>query len=390
MTLIVAATVIAILSAATTWVRTQALDTDQWVAASAEVIADPEVQDALATYLVDELYATGDVNEALESALPNNLDGLAGPLAGALRAPVTEGVERILARPRIQQAWEAANRLAHERLVAIVRDDVGDNVSTADGAVVLDLAGMVRVVGAEIGLPDAALDRIPDDVGQVTIFESDELADVQDAVRVMDVLSWFLFVVVVALYALAVYLATDRRRTMLRNVGLALVIGGVVLLALRAISVRATIDAIVQVPANRPTGRFVGNVLTQLLSDMAWTAVLIGLLIAGFAGLLGSHRWAVAARGRLRDTSNPGAIVAGGAVVLLILLAWWGPGHVFERWVTGLTMLALLVAAVVALTVAVNAEDSPDDPDEVATGDDRTEVANSSGDPEPAEIAGDT
>jgi hypothetical protein len=343
-TLVVVATVVAILSAATTWVRTQALDTGEWVDASSEVLANSEVQAALATYLVDELYADNEVQNALESALPNDLEGLAGPLAGALRSPVTEGVERILNRPRIQQAWELANRRAHELLVAIVRDE--------GGAVVLDLRGMVETVGADIGLPQAVLDRIPDDVGKVTIFESDQLSNVQDAVRVMDFLSWFLFVVVVILYALAVFIAADRRRV-LRNVGIALAIGGVVLMALRTVAVRATVGAVVEIPANRPAAQFVGDVFTQLLKDMAWTAVILGLLIAGFAALLGSHRWAVAARQRLADTAHPGAIIAGTGLVLLILLAWWGPGHVFERWVTGLTMVAMLIGAVVALTVAV-------------------------------------
>ena len=73
MVLIVVATLVAIVSALTTWVQTQALDTDEWVEASTEVLADDDVQAALATYLVDELYSTGDVTEALTSALPDAL-----------------------------------------------------------------------------------------------------------------------------------------------------------------------------------------------------------------------------------------------------------------------------------------------------------------------------
>lgn len=360
MILVVVATVIAILSAATTWVRVQALDTDEWVSTSTEILADPEVQAALANYLVDELYATGDVTAALESSLPENLSGLAGPLAGAFRDPLTEGVERLLNRPRIQQAWKTANRLAHETLVAIVRDETRDNVSTAEGTVVLDLGGVVRDVGAEIGIPDSVLERIPADTGQITVFESDELADVQDAVKVMDVLSWFLFLVVVALYALAVYLAADRRREMLRNVGIALAIGGGTLVVLRGVAVRATVDAIVEIPANRQAGTFVADVFTQLLADMAWSAVILGLTIAGFAALLGSHPWAVKVRDRLGRTSNPGAVITGVGVVIVLVLAWWGPGHVFERWVTGLTMVALFVGAVVTLTALVRAEADAD------------------------------
>lgn len=354
--LVVVATVLAVISAVTTWVRVQALDTDEWVEASAELLAEPEVQETLATYLVDELYQNVDVSASLGSVLPDELSGVAGPLAGALKGPATEGIERVLDRPRLQQAWEAANRLAHETLVAIVRDDVGENVSTADGAVVLDLAGAVEAVGEELGLPGTVLERLPADAGQVVVFESDELADVQDAVRVLDALSWFLFVVVVGLYVLAVYLARDRRREMLCNVGASLAIGGIALLALRTIGVRWTVDQIVEVPAYRPTAQLVGGVLTALLSDMAWTAIVVGVVIVGYAALLGPHSWAVAARRRLAASSNPSAIVVGAGVVILVVVAWWSPGMMFERWVTALTATGLILGATVVLARALRDE----------------------------------
>ena len=123
-------------------------------------------------------------------------------------------------------------------MVNILRDETVPAVSTADGTVTLELGTLVRSVGESLGLPQGALDRIPPDAGQVVIFESDELAAVQTTVQLLDFLSWFLFVLVVGLFVLAVYLARGWRVTALRNVGLALVIGGVVLLVLRALGVR--------------------------------------------------------------------------------------------------------------------------------------------------------
>ena len=87
--LIVVATVIAVLSAATTWVRTSALDTDQWVSTSEQMLEEEEITSGLALYLVDELYTQVDVAGGLESLLPADLSGLAGPLAGVLRDPAT-------------------------------------------------------------------------------------------------------------------------------------------------------------------------------------------------------------------------------------------------------------------------------------------------------------
>lgn len=359
--LVVVATVLTVVSAVTTWVRVQALDTDAWAEASSQLLEDPEIRSALATYLVDELYAGLDVADQLESSLPDALGGLAGPLAGALRGPAIEGVERVLDRPRLQTTWVEANRRAHAALVAIVRDETRENVSTAEGTVVLDLGGAVRTVGEDLGLPSGALDRIPDDLGQVTVFESEELADVQGAVRVLDILSWFLFVVVVGLYALAVYLAHGRWRETLRNVGLALAAGGVIVLALRSAAIRIAVDAIVETPSNRSVGGVVGEVFTQILVSMATTGIVIGLLIAAYAALLGPQRWAVATRRRLRLTTNPGLVIALGAIGLVVLLIWWSPGLVFERGITAITLLTSIVGATIALTLAVRRDAPLDD-----------------------------
>src|SRR6056297_1217258 len=215
-TLVVVATILAVVTTMTTWARTQALDTDQWVEVSGELLNEPEVQEALALYVADELFTTVDVAAELESRLPENLAGLAGPLAGALRAPATDGIEQIIASSRFRSVWQTANRVAHEAAVRILRDDTRDSMSTAGGTIVLDLGTAVRNLGEQIGIPEAALDRLPDDVGQITVIESDELSDVQDAVKVLDFTSWFLYIVIVAMYAVAVYLAAGRRRQMLR------------------------------------------------------------------------------------------------------------------------------------------------------------------------------
>jgi type IV secretory pathway VirB2 component (pilin) len=357
--LVIVATLIAVLSATTTWVRTQALDTDQWVDSSAELLQDDQVRSALAVYLVDELYAGVDVKAEFQSALPDGLDGLAAPLAGALRGPTIDGVERVLDRPRLQKAWVEANRLAHEKFVAIVRGESIRNISTDNGAIVLDLGSAIVAVGEDLGLPQAALDRIPADLGQITVVESSELADVQDAVRVLDVLSWFLLLVVIILYALAVYLAHGRRREMIRNVGVGLAIAGVLVLMLRSVAVRWSVDSLVDNANGRPIGRVVGNVFTQLLSDMATTAIVIGLVIIAFAALIGPHRWSVATRRWIRSIGDPRLVVTIGAILLLIVLLWWSPGRVFERWITALTLLAMIVGGAFAFTFALEAETPP-------------------------------
>jgi hypothetical protein len=354
-TLVVIATVIAVLSALTTWVRVQALDTDQWVSISNELLEEPDVTEALSIYITEQLFTQVDVAGELESLLPEDLSGLAGPLAGTLRGPATDGVERILESDQFTALWERANRAAHETMVNILRDETRlEATSTADGTVTLDLGEVVTNVGARIGIPQTALDRLPDDVGTITIFESDELASVQKAVQLLDFLSWFLFLVVVALYALAIYLARDRRPRMLGTVGVGLLLGGVTVLLVRGIAIRAGVNAVVDDTTRRPLASLVAGVATELLRQTGWTGIVYGVLIIGFAALLGDHRWAVAVRRTLAHSSV--GVVAGGVAAVLLVLLWWSPGRALDRWVTALTLVALLVGAGVALTNRIRKE----------------------------------
>lgn len=352
--LVVLASVLAVVSTLTTWVRAQMLDTDEWVQISDELLAEPQLQNALATYLTNELYARVDVEAELGKLLPDDLSGLAGPLAGALRSPTESAVEQLVASDRFAQLWSTANREAHQVFVAVLRDEAPPGVSTADGTVTLDLQPLVRSVGERVGVPSSALERIPDDVGTIVIFESDELANVQTTVRVLDFLSWFLLIVVVGLYALAVYMARERRHA-LQMVGVGLVVSGVTLLVVRKVGVEAVVNITVD-ESNRSIGDLIGEVATQLLRQTAWTGVAYGVLIIGFAWLLGPHRWAASMRGSLDRFADSTAAVAVGAGLVVLLLVWWSPGRAFDNWWSALILIGLGVAAVVVLLRQVAAE----------------------------------
>ena len=302
--LVAAATVLAVVSTFTTWVRAEALDTDQWVELSTDLLDNPEIQRALSVFLVDELYQQIDVTAEIEDKLPDDLKGLAGPLSGTLRGPATAGVERLIASDQFRSVWSAVNRRAHQTMVNILRNETRGGVSTGGGVVTLDLNELVRDVGKNLGLSDSLLDRIPPNAGSITVFESGELKKVQRAVQILDFLSWFLFLAVVALYAAAVYLASDRRLQVLRNSGLSLIVAGVFVLIVRLVAVRMLLDALVTSSANRPWAHVSAFVATGLLRQMAWSGIVYGIIIVLFAVLLGDRRWAAATRRILAPALN--------------------------------------------------------------------------------------
>ena len=356
--LVAIATLVAVVSVFSTWVRVGALDTDEWVSMTDELLQEPQIEEAVSAYLVDQIFLRIDtIATDIADGLPVDLQGLAGPLTAALRGPATTWVEQFVGSEQFRTAWLTSNRVAHQQIVNILRDENGPLTSTANGTVTLDLGPVVRVVVTELGFSGAVLDALPPDAGVVTLFQSDDLETAQTAVQVLDFLSWFLLLVVVALYAAAVYLSDGRRLNVLRNVGYSLIGAGVFVLALQAVAVRRVLDAIVADPGNRPIANAAAYVGTGLIRQMAWSGIVYGLLIAGFASLLGAHERTVAVRRFVTPAFNasPGAVAAG-TVGLVMVLLWWSPGRAFDGWATGLMAIVLIVAAVVALRRATAEE----------------------------------
>jgi hypothetical protein len=348
-TLIVAASLLAFGSVLTTWVDRQMLDTQSWEEASAELIQDPEVRDAISVFLVDELYENVDVAAGLGERLPGDLKPLAGPLAGALRQPATDAVDRLLDSPRVQQLWINASVTAQEKLSNVLEDETGAGITTGDGVVTVNLGELVQALGAELGLPDTALDRLPDDAGEFTLMRSDQLAAAQSGVRAVGVLSTLLLVLVLGMYALAILLAGGERRATLRNIGCAFVIVGLGVLVVRRITGNYAVDALTA-PGSEESGRRVWLIGTSILAQIGWAAVLYGAVMVLGALLAGPHRWAIALRGLLAPLLNdrPALVWTGVAVAYLALVAW-GPTHALRTWWGILLLGALIAAGVLAL-----------------------------------------
>ena len=195
--LIVLGTVVMVLSTLNTWVERRLLDTDTWVDTSTQLLDDDDVRHELSVRLVNALYENVDVGTAIDENLPEDLQGLGSPLAGLLRDPLIDTADTLLQSAPVQAVWKEANRTTHEAVVAILEDDVGDNISTAGGKVVIDLGGVLVQLGEQVGLPQGVLDAIPDDAGVFEVVDSDQLETAQLAVEMIKIMSIVFFLLVV-------------------------------------------------------------------------------------------------------------------------------------------------------------------------------------------------
>jgi hypothetical protein len=342
-TLFVVGTLVIFISSLTLWVKRQALDTDAWVDTSSNLLENDEVRQALSVYIVDQLYASADPQEVLEERLPTNLQGLAGPIAGALRQPAVEGVDRFLQRPRVQDIWEQVNRVAHQELMAVLENDTRGNITTGDGVVTLNLRTLVVNIGEELGFDDQLDARLPPDVGQIEVLQSDQLEAAQTGVKMIKWMSWLVILIAIACYAGAIYLAAGRR-AMLRNVGAALLVVGILLLVVRKVVGNYIVDALSSGESVRGAINSTWLIGTSLLTQIAWALVVYGLVVLFGTWLAGPGRYPVRGRRAIAPSLRERPILGWSALAsVYLLLILWGPVPALRNWV-GVLLLAALVA----------------------------------------------
>jgi hypothetical protein len=301
------------------WAQRQALETDNWVETSGALLEDEEIRTALAVVLVDRLYDSEAVAQRLEEVLPPELERLAAPAAAGLKELARRNAPRLLGTAAALNAWEEANREAHDVLVGIVEGDLGEQ------AVSLDLKSLLQHVASGTGLPPEAADRLPPDVANLQIASADEISDVRQLLDLFKTIVWVLFGLAVAAFAGAIALARDRRR-MIVNVGACLIFAAIAVFAIRSLAGKALVDALAEAPNANDVADDAWKIATSLLVDAAQGSFLLGLFVVLGAWLAGQgHRATAVRRFGAHSLREQAGFVWAGLGVLLLLLVIWGP-----------------------------------------------------------------
>ena len=359
------ATILLFVSSLTVWSKRQLLDDQAWANSSTQLLANDEVRAAIAQKLSDALFQRVDVEAQLRERLPAQRKGTAGALAAALQNTVVpEAADRLLARPRVQTLWENLNKRAHAGVLKVLEGkDLGrnGNISTANGAVTLDLRPAITRLATRLGLEDKLKANADPNAGQLVIMKSDQLSAAQTAVKTLKALSSFLVIAVFALYALAIYLAQGRRRLLLGASGASLVFVGLVLASLRRFLGGVIVDSLVNTEANKHPVSVIWAIETSVLRDIAIILVVYGALVLLATVLAGASRPAVALRRWLAPSfrHHPIVVWAGALFLFLILLAW-GP-TAGERRLLGVLLLAVTTAVAIEALRRQTLREFPED-----------------------------
>ncbi|MFF9507073.1 hypothetical protein ACF1BU_15450 [Streptomyces sp. NPDC014724] len=269
------------LSALAAWVDLEIDNTDRYVAAVAPLASDPEVRNTVADLITD---ATMKQIEA-------------GALQNTVRDFLHQAVMSFTTTDAFQNAWNAANRTAHQAVTAALNGNTGE-------AVTIDLAPVTEQVKRNLedhGVPFA--DRIPVQHTDITLISADRADQLRQSFRLLRAGSVWPAVGTVVLAALAVVVAWLRggpgrgrsARAALSATavtGLGFALGALVLRAMVAVA-RARVLA--EVPDSETGGAAaVYDALTSSLRTTAWIVFGAGLAVA--LGALLGRLWAVRRR----------------------------------------------------------------------------------------------
>jgi hypothetical protein len=324
------------------WANQVLFDSEAVGQAVEQTLLEPEVTDALAVYLTDQILAAVDVNELVADKLPDDLAALSPVIAGGARTVVQEAFERVLANDTTRAVIVAASERAHERVMQVLEGgSLTDGANVEDGAVSLNLLAIIgnglqslqdaglltRVDLPELDtsadpadqiaqLEDAIGRDLPDDFGQIVVYESEQIAAAQESVaRAQQALVLFrraivavLVVTVLSLVA-SVLLAQRRRRSLV-----IVALGVVAAMGVGRAIVRTVVEEVPTLalkPGSRAALRSMVESLAGGLITAVTLALIAGLTVATIAFLTGSSRAALALRGRVSSTgASLGAVVA--------------------------------------------------------------------------------
>lgn len=183
------------------WVRDTVVPTDAYVATVAPLATDPAVVAAVEERLVAQTMQAVD-----------RVDQLSAPqVRPRVEALVRTAVQRLVTDPAFAEAWQAANRVAHDQLVAVLSGDSSAVRVEKDSTVDIRLAPLAAAIKKELvdaGVPVA--DALPQVQATFPIGNAEDLARAQHAYALLD--RWGRLLPLVTLVLIAAGLLVARRR----------------------------------------------------------------------------------------------------------------------------------------------------------------------------------
>jgi hypothetical protein len=351
--LVVLVCVLAPVSLMGVWLRNTLLHTDQFVDTMGPLADDPAIQQAVANRATTALIEGTDVQLKIRQALPDRAKSLAPFITGGAEQVVHGVVLRFVESDRFENLWDQLMRRTHRQLVAVLQGKGTDTVTTNKGEVTIQLGPIVdRVLPALQQRTNLFDDVDASQVRrQVVLVDSEDLRKAQGLVDLLDKVGNYLPILVLVLFALAVWLSGNRRRTILRT-ALGIALATALLLTVFDLGRSAYRDALPST-VNKAAATAVYDQLLSFLRIAARTVFVLAIIVALAAWLSGPGRVATRFRAAFHreptgeEVTPVGSFVGRYRTALRILVV--AVGLILLVAINHPTPLAVLVITVLAL-----------------------------------------
>lgn len=359
----------------TLWAHQTVLTASGWGTIVSGITADEEVIEATSARLVSRVSDSLDLETRIAGILPGEGSLLAGAVTRAVEERVTDRVADFAATEGFQDAFVAVNERAHEAAMKTIRGGDSEVLTSDEGTIALNVFPLIE--GVLVGLQDAGFidaereipdlsgyepdpDRVarlesllgrdlPDDIGTITLIESERLDSAQTAVRNFDLITIVLIVLAVICVALALWLSARRLRMVVW-----LAFGSIIALLLGRGLVRVVLEDVVGTLRGSESATAVIATIDSSVDSLLWftfALIVVALIVAGLA-ILAERRAELAeavaepatVREWLRSRSRAIGYVGIGIVAFIVLWNVGGPD---------ITLLAGALVGIVLIVVSL-------------------------------------
>jgi hypothetical protein len=285
------------------------------------------------------------VAASLEERLPPEQKALAGPRPGVMRELIDRAAVQMLERPRVQEAWVGSFTRAHRQLVEVLENDT-TLVNVQGGAVVLDLRPLVVQLGDRVAVVGNVAEKLGPDAGRIEVMEAGQLETAQNVTELLKFLGSWLWVLPVALAAIALWIARERKGAILRMLAFGSLFAGLFVLVVRRLGGSYIVDELASSETVKPAAQDTWDILTAQLRDGGLTLIGLGLILLLAVWLGGTGTSSVGARRELAPYLARWEVAYGIAGALFLLLLLWQPTVQTSRAPLMLAAAAILVVGV--------------------------------------------
>jgi hypothetical protein len=301
--LVVLASLLIPLSMISLWAIRTVTNTDQYVATMAPLARNQVIVDRLAQKSTDELFSSHVVRDQVTKSLPPKAKPLVQPLVNQLHVYVYQLALKVFGSPKFGTLWDTLNRRSHQAAIDVLtgkQTPLTEKLEKA-GTITLNVTPALNNVIAQAnahGIP--YFNPLKSILGNgksltVTILSKNQVSEFSGLFNVVVVLRWAIPVFALVLGILAVVIALERRRTLIRlAIGVSLVT--LLLLAALALGRNVFLTRAAAHDLDQQVAAAVWDIVLRYLKTyLRWT-LLIAVVVALASWVAGPGRYAVVVR----------------------------------------------------------------------------------------------